>query len=223
MTDLLIVDDDLAIRKGLGALFGAEGYAVRTARDGAEALRKFAEKRPDIIILDVDMPKLNGFSTLTEIRRQDPFLPVLILSAHAGESNTVRGLDIGADDFIAKDTPESVLLARVRRAATRALERPQSPLSTLTLGKVRVDFATLEVKGGGGEALTRTEADILRLLASDPDRCFTFDEIISSLRGSGFACEDGMLYVHVSNLRRKLGPAGESIFCRRRFGYRLVI
>jgi len=223
MTDLLLVDDELAVRKGLGETLRGEGYSVRLARDGAEALSKIAEKRPDVVLLDVAMPKLNGFSTLTRIREIAPTLPVLFLTAHAEEVNEVRGLDVGADDFLSKDVKPTVLCARLRRAVERARETSPSAAMTLQIGKVRVEFSTFEVIGGSGEPLTRTEADILKLLSSDPDRYFTFDEIIEALRGTGFACEDGMLYSHVYNLRRKLGPAADAVVCRRRFGYRLVL
>lgn len=221
MTDLLLVDDDRIIRQRYAELFQSEGYSVRTARNGEEALKRFAERRPDVVVLDVAMPRLNGFAVCSEIRRLDASVPVLFLTAHALETNEVRGLDTGADDFLAKDVSESVLLARVRRAVGRA-NAEVSPESVLTLGTVSVNLSTFKISGGAEEELTRTEADILLLLSTDAERYFSPDELIAALRGQGFACEDSMLYTHISNLRRKLGPAGDAIVSRRGFGYRLV-
>ena len=226
-TEILIADDERAFREGLRALLASEGFAVRTARSGAEAVRKFSERRPDLVILDVMMPKTNGFVACEEIRKLDRRVPVVFLTAKDAESDQVRALGLGADDYVSKSAPESLLLARVRRAEVRSRELSGSPPGGadrfVRLGKTSVDMTTLEVSVDDRPAgrLTKTEADILRILHANRGRRILTEALISALRGEGFACEDSMLYVHVSNLRRKLGPAAALISSTRGSGYRL--
>lgn len=228
MAEILIVDDERVLREGLKAMLAGEGFAVRTARDGADALKRISEKTPDLVLLDVMMPKMNGFRTCEEIRRNHPTLPVIFLTAKDSETDQVRGIGLGADDYISKDAGEPVLLARINRALARAAtfgapmaERKGHPIR---LGKLHVDLNSLSAVGPGGEIirLSKTEVDILKILDSDRGRFFTLDRIISELRGRGFACEDSLVYVNISRLRRKLGPVGELISCNRSAGYCLL-
>ena len=227
-TEILVADDERAFREGLRALLASEGFSVRTARSGAEAVRKFSERRPDLVILDVMMPKTNGFIACEEIRKLDRRVPVVFLTAKDAESDQVRALGLGADDYVSKSAPESLLLARVRRAVTRSRELSGSVLDgagrCIVLGKTSVDMTTLEVSVDESPAgrLTKTEADILRILHANRGRRILTDALISALRGKGFACEDAMLYVHVSNLRRKLGPAASLLSNSRSAGYCLA-
>ena len=225
MAEILIADDDRLIREGMKALFAGEGFSVRTARDGEDALKKFAESRPDLVLLDVMMPKANGFKACEEIRRLDRLVPIVFLTAKDSEADEVRGIGLGADDYVSKTAGEAVLVARVRRALERAaaIDADVSPPRVLKLGAVTVDFDRLTVSGPGADGrLTRTEADILQLLALRAGSPMTGDELIAALRGEGYACEDGMVYTHVSNLRRKLGPAACLLANDRSSGYRLV-
>lgn len=228
MAEILIVDDERVLREGLKAMLAGEGHRVRTARDGEDALRKISEGTPDLVLLDVMMPRMNGFRACEEIRRNDRTMPILFLTAKDSEADQVRGIGLGADDYISKDAGEAVLLARV----ARALERAESFGETLSrrearpirLGKVCVDLKTLAVTESGRETarLTKTEADILRLLDSNRGGYFSVERMIADLRGQGFACEDSMLYSHVSRLRRKLGVAGDLIHSSRHAGYCLA-
>ena len=152
----------------------------------------------------------------------------LVLTAKDSETDQVRGIGLGADDYISKDAGEPVLLARINRALARAAtfgapvaERKGHPIR---LGKLHVDLNSLSAVGPGGEIirLSKTEVDILKILDSDRGRFFTLDRIISELRGRGFACEDSLVYVNISRLRRKLGPVGELISCNRSAGYCLL-
>ena len=228
MAEILIVDDERVLREGLKATLTGEGFAVRTARDGEDALRKLSERAPDLVLLDVMMPKMNGFRTCEEIRKADRSVPIIFLTAKDSEADQVRGLGLGADDYISKDAGETVLLARINRALARtasfneiAAKREAQPIR---LGKVRVDPKSLSVSDPSGEIarLTKTEVDILRLLDSERGAFFSVERLISELRGQGFACEDSMLYSHISHLRRKLGPAGDLISSNRRAGYCLA-
>ena len=229
MAEILVVDDELAVRRGVKALLQGEGYGVRTAKSGADALAVLAERRPDLVLLDVMMPGMNGFRVCEEIRKGDRLLPVVFLTAASSEADQVRAMGLGGDDYIAKSAPPSVLLARVGRALARGADvassiSRRSP-DVVRLGRVSVDMRSLAVADGAGasEFLTRTEADILAMLFARRGECVSHDELVEGLRGEGFACEDSMIYSHVSRLRRKLGPAGQLIVSARGAGYRLGV
>ena len=226
--EILIVDDERAIREGLRGILLGEGFEVRTAHDGGDALRKIAERRPDLVLLDVMMPKVNGFRCCEEIRKGDALLPVVFLTAKDSDADQVRGIGLGADDYVSKEADGSVLLARINRALARA-DDVRSALKgrlgqPIRLGSVAVDVRALSVSDKGVEiaSMTRTEADILALLDSERGRYFTLDEIVAGLRGEGFVCSDSVVYSHISNLRKKLGRAGDMISSGRGAGYALV-
>ena len=228
MAEILVVDDERVLRDGIKAILSGEGHAVRTARDGDEALRKIAEKRPDLVLLDVMMPKMNGFRCCEKIRETDGLLPVVFLTAKDAEADQVRGIGLGADDFVSKSASDTVLLARINRALERAKafgEAARRASGTMiALGAVSVDLKTLAVMEKGREIarLTRSESDILKILNSQRGALIVPDDIITELRGNGFACEDTMLYMHISNLRKKLGAASGLIVNRRGVGYGLA-
>ena len=225
MAEILVVDDERVLRDGIKAVLSGEGFEVRTARDGDEALRKIAEKRPDLVLLDVMMPKMNGFRCCEKIRATDRILPVIFLTAKDAEADQVRGIGLGADDFVSKSASDAVLLARINRALERssafgaAARRASGTM--IALGGVSVDMKTFIVMEKGREIarLTKTEADILKLLDAHRGELVVQDDIITDLRGNGFACEDTMLYVHICNLRRKLGSASSKIVNKRGVGY----
>lgn len=223
MAEILIVDDERVLREGLKATLAGEGHHVRTARDGEDALRKISERAPDLVLLDVMMPKMNGFRACEEIRKADRTVPVIFLTAKDSEADQVRGIGLGADDYVSKAASDAVLLARIRRALERT-EAFDASSSVLCLGKVRVNLDTQVVSEGTRESrMTRTECDLLRFLATEPGRFFTKDEIVVALRGRGFACEDTLVYSHVHNVRQKLGSAADCLVCDRVSGYKLVI
>jgi len=226
VAEILVVDDELAVRRGIKALLQGEGYCVRTAKSGADALAIVAERRPDLVLLDIMMPGMNGFRVCEEIRRGDRLLPIVFLTAATSEADQVRGMGLGGDDYIAKSAPSSLLLARVGRAIARGADvaagLARKTPEVVRLGDISVDMRSLVVTGGGGtECLTRTEADILATLFARRGEYVSLDELIECLRGEGFACEDSMIYSHVSRLRRKLGPAGHLIVSARGSGYAL--
>ena len=227
MTEILIVDDERTIRRGLKMTLQGEGYEVRTARDGEEALKKIAEKQPDLVLLDVMMPRMNGFRCCEEIRKTDPLLPIIFLTAKDSEADQVRGIGLGGDDYVSKETGDALLLACIRRALERAKTMGERVVkgteSKIRLGKVTIDLKAFSVTENGKEIalLTRTEAGLMRILNSQRGEMIVPDDIITELRGNGFACEDGMLYTHIGNLRKKLGPASDMIVNTRSVGYGL--
>ena len=227
MAEILIVDDERAIREGLKMTLSSEGFAVRMARDGDDALKKIGEHKPDLVLLDVMIPRMNGFATCESIRKADKLLPVIFLTAKDSEADQVRGIGLGADDYISKDCGDAMMLARIKRALARSSAIGESVRGasgeTIALGVVSVDLKTFAVTEKGEEIarLTKTEADILKLLDSQRGKLVVQDDIITDLRGNGFACEDTMLYVHICNLRRKLGSASSKIVNKRGVGYGL--
>lgn len=181
--EIFVVDDELAIRKGLAAMLEGAGYSVRTARDGIAALGAIRARRPDLVLLDVMMPLMDGFAVCERIRQFDRDLPIVFLTAKDADEDQVRGLEVGADDFVSKSVNDTVLLVRIRKTLERARR---------LLGNTAPD------------GLTKTEADIFRLLASEKGRYFSAMEIFSAIRGEGCVPSDGNLRAHVSRLRRKL-------------------
>lgn len=220
--EVLIAEDEPSARRGFRALFEGEGYAVRTARDGEDALAKFNERRPDAVLLDVMMPKMNGIAACAEIRKSDSLVPILFFTAMPSDVGAVRALGLGADDYIDKAKSPEELLARVAAVLRRASSaRPRADV--LSLGGVTVDFATMTAYGEGvSEELTKSESLFLRLLASERGKCFSFDEIFAALRGEGYVGDDNAVRCIAKRLKTKLGRAGELIANARGIGYKLV-
>ncbi len=221
--EILIAEDEPSARRGFRALFEGEGYAVRTARDGVEAVAKFLERRPDAVLLDVMMPKMNGIAACEAIRKSDALVPVLFFTAMPSDVGAVRALGLGADDYIDKAKSPEELLARVAATLRRASAVAKTRADALALGGVTVDFAAMTASGDGvSSELTKSEAFFLRLLASERGRCFSFDEIFSALRGEGYIGDDNAVRCIAKRLKAKLGRAGELISNTRGVGYRLV-
>ena len=220
--EVLIAEDEPSARRGFRALFEGEGYIVRTARDGEDALAKFNERRPDAVLLDVMMPKMNGIAACAEIRKSDSLVPILFFTAMPSDVGAVRALGLGADDYIDKAKSPEELLARVAAVLRRASSaRPRADV--LSLGGVTVDFATMTAYGEGvSEELTKSESLFLRLLASERGKCFSFDEIFAALRGEGYVGDDNAVRCIAKRLKTKLGRAGELIANARGVGYKLV-
>lgn len=224
--EILLVDDDRMARKVFGDVFRDDGFAVRTARNGEEAIAAIAERRPDVVVLDMMMPKMNGIDTCRAVRERDATLPILFLSCVPDDTKKLRAYDSGADDYIEKDINQDVLLAKiraaVRRTANASVERRRN--GVLRLGAVEVDLRSGEVScpGRSSSRLTRTERDLLKALAEERGRTLSRDELIAAIRGEGFACEDSMLYTHILNLRKKLGQAAGLLTSARGIGYSLL-
>ena len=200
MAEILIVDDERMIRAGLARLLSGAGFSVREARDGKSALAAVAERRPDLVLLDIMMPGMDGFKVCEKLLAADRDLPVVFLTAKDSESDQVRGLEVGADDFLSKTVGEEVLLARVRKALARVKRLAAAPAPS---------------------EMTKTEADIYRLLSSARGKWFSYREIFDSIRGEGYYGDEGAIRSHVSRLREKL-PSGELIDSKRGRGYALI-
>lgn len=227
MAKILLVDDEKTLfRDGMEAVLKAEGYEVVVARDGIDGVKRFAAERPDLVLLDVEMPRKNGFAACGEIREIDAKVPILFLTNRDSEVDQVRGLGLGADDYIAKDAGASVIIARIRCALARSDRTgiSREKMAKLDLGDVVIDFnqGAICFPDGTEEHLTATEMALLSVLVDHQDILLSPDEIIAVLRGAGYACEDSLLYTHLSRLRRKLGAAASHIVNVHGSGYRFV-
>ena len=221
---ILVVDDERVVREGLKMALEAAGYRVSLARNGEECLSRFADVRPHLVILDIMMPKMDGFETCIELRRRDSQVPIVFLTGKDAAADEVHALSIGADDFVSKGDDPVVLLARIRRALNRAAEFDSSVPPVFTLGKVTVDLSRpVVIDGARTVRLTRTQADILRLLMSAPGHVLSKDEMLESLRGVGYSCTDGVVYTHIYKLRERLGRAASCLDCKNSVGYRLIV
>lgn len=201
MQEILIVDDESVIREGLEVLFASSGYCTRTVSNGNAALTAIADKCPDVVLLDVMMPGMDGYTVCGRIRAKERDLPIVFLTAKDSDADQIRGLDLGADDYLSKTASPGLILARVRRTLARNRQ-----------------FRNLAVPSD----LTRTEASIYRLLKDGRGRLFSYREIFASICGEGYYADEGAIRSHVSRLRVKLASLGETIESRRGRGYRLV-
>ncbi|MCR5880575.1 response regulator transcription factor [Phenylobacterium sp. J367] len=222
---VLVVDDDPHIRQLLAFALEKAGLATREAEDGEAALSAIAEVPPDLVVLDINMPKLNGLDVCRKIRAQGD-LPILFLSSRDDEIDRVLGIELGGDDYVVKPFSPREVVARVqailRRARGPALRVETAGL--MTHGRLTLDPESWTARWGAEEApLTVTEFTILRTLMGAPSRVFTRDAIIDRLHGPGFAITDRTIDSHVRNLRGKFATLGghDVIETRAGVGYRL--
>lgn len=200
---ILVVDDQSSVRTLLKDYLSSQGYRVVTANDGQEALFVARHEHPNLVLLDVMMPKMDGYQFLSAFRRENQ-VPVIVLSAKEEETDTVLGLELGADDYVIKPFRMRELLARVR-AALRRVETPVEPASLLRVGELVLDRAAHSVKVGEKEAnLTALEFDLLEILMATPGRVFSRTELVDRLYESGFTGLESTLNVHIRNLRLKI-------------------
>ena len=216
--EILVADDDRTVRRGVSGILADAGYAVREAKNGAEALRLFGESRPDLVLLDVMMPKSDGFAVCAAIRETDPSVPVLFLSALGDEESQLKGFGYGADDYILKTLPASLLLARVEAALRRS--RVDEPSGDFGFGEWRVDAAKLSMRRSTGETaqLYAREVAFMRLLVSRKGEVLSRDWLLAKLC-SGADVSDNLLSVIVHDLRGKLAAEGRAIRAVRGVGY----
>jgi len=200
---VLVVDDEQAIRRYLRASLSAHGYELYEAATGQEALELAPIARPDLMILDLGLPDLDGVD-VTRSLREWTRIPIVILSVRSQESDKVAALDAGADDYITKPFGAGELLARIRVALRHT--NPAEAASAFTVGDLRVDLSRRSVRvRDQGVQLTPTEYDLLKLLIRNADRVLTHRQIIREVWG-GLSYDDELhlLRVNISNLRRKL-------------------
>jgi two-component system, OmpR family, response regulator MprA len=222
-TKVLIVDDEPAVRDALRRSLAFEGYETALAVDGLEALEKTASYEPDLILLDVLMPRMDGLTAARRLRAAGQRVPILMLTARDTVGDRVTGLDAGADDYLVKPFELDELLARIRallRRTSYAQEQAGAIADVdfgsgahglLTFGDLRMDLATREVtRGVRTVELTRTEYTLLEMFLSHPRQVLTREQILKSVWGFDFEPSSNSLDVYVMYLRRKTEAGGES-------------
>jgi two-component system, OmpR family, response regulator MprA len=206
---ILVVDDDRAVRESLRRSLSFNGYSVALAQDGLEALDLIASDRPDALVLDVMMPKLDGLEVCRQLRSTGDDLPILVLTARDSVSERVAGLDAGADDYLPKPFALEELLARMR-ALLRRTTPDDGESSVMTFADLSLDPVTREVTRGQRQiSLTRTEFALLEMLIANPRRVLTRSRILEEVWGFDFPTSGNALEVYVGYLLRKTEAEGE--------------
>ena len=222
-SDILVIDDEVQIRRLLRITLEAAGYKVRDAENGALGLNEAAVQRPDAIVLDLRLPDLSGLDVLRRLREWS-HIPVLILSVRGDEANKIAALDAGADDYLTKPFGGGELLARLRVLLRRA--QPVGEVSIASFGDIEVDFAKRSVTRAGAEVhLTAKEYALLRLLLQHRGKVVTHRQLLRDVWGPQHENDTHYLRVHMANLRKKIEPsAGSPSYVKTEsgIGYRLV-
>lgn len=204
MSHILVVEDDPAILRGLADNLRFESYEVLTASDGEEGYRLIREKNPDLIILDLMLPKLSGYELCRKVRAEGVTIPILMLTARGEEADRVLGLDLGADDYVSKPFSVRELLARVR-ALLRRTQPSQAAPDELHFEDVLVDFRRyVASKAGKPLEMTRKEFGILRLLAARPGEVLSRDELLNEVWGYENYPTTRTVDNHIASLRAKI-------------------
>lgn len=225
MAVILVVDDEEPIQELIRFNLEKEGYQVVTAYDGAEALKSVAEKHPDLVVLDIMLPGLNGLEVCKALRQDPKFrdLPVIMLTAKGEEIDKVIGLEIGADDYITKPFSHRELLARIRARLRRM--KPVEDDKEIIHGELRIDLNRFRVLVRGEEVeLTPKEFELLKVLSAHPGKVYSRDELLERVWGYEYAGDTRTVDVHVRHLRQKIekDPSSpEYIETLRGIGYRL--
>lgn len=197
---VLIVDDDPALAEMLGIVLQGEGYDVRHCLDGTGALSMFRDSKPDLILLDVMLPGMNGVEVCRRIREESD-VPIIMLTARTDTVDVVNGLEAGADDYVSKPFKPAELLARVRARLRRGDDAPE----TVTIGDLKIDLAAHSVmRGTENISLTPLEFDLLLALARKPWQVFSREVLLEQVWGYRHAADTRLVNVHVQRLRSKI-------------------
>ncbi len=207
---VLVVDDDKAVRESLRRSLEFNGYEVVLAADGAEALAGIAAAAPDVVVMDVMMPRLDGLETTRALRTAGNDLPILVLTARDAVGDRVEGLDAGADDYLTKPFALQELLARLRALLRRVVPREDVADEVLSFSDLSMDVGTREVRRGARVIeLTRTEFALLEMFLRRPRRVLERSFILEEVWGYDFPTTANSLEVYVGYLRRKTEAEGE--------------
>ncbi|MFP3991580.1 response regulator transcription factor [Streptomyces sp. E11-3] len=212
---ILIVDDEPAVREALQRSLAFEGYSTETAADGLEALDKATAYAPDLVVLDIQMPRMDGLTAARRLRATGSTTPILMLTARDTVGDRVTGLDAGADDYLVKPFELDELFARIRALLRRSsyaatVSADQIDDDVLTFADLRMNLATREVvRGTRPVELTRTEFTLLEMFLAHPRQVLTREQILKSVWGFDFEPSSNSLDVYVMYLRRKTEAGGE--------------
>jgi len=222
---ILVVDDEPGILRAVQTNLGRHDFRVETASTGREALEAYARVRPDLVLLDLGLPDMDGLDIIRAIRERAN-TPIVVLSSREAERDKVTALDLGADDYVTKPFGINELLARVRVAMRHAAHPDSGTEPVMRFDDLVVDLERRRVVVGGNEVrLTPTEWDLVKLLTSHPDKVLTDRMITEAVWGASYAAQAHSLHVYVARLRKKLDTgdaARRRILTEPGVGYRLV-
>jgi two-component system KDP operon response regulator KdpE len=221
---VLVVDDEASIRRFLRVTLTSQSYVVLEATSGKEALARVTEDKPDIIILDLGLPDIDGIE-VTHLLREWTRMPIIILSVRGAENDKIAALNAGADDYLTKPFGVGELLARLRAALRRTAKTPDDPV--FTSGNLKVDLSKRSVTLSNNEiSLTPNEYGLLRMLVIHAGKVLTHRHLLREVWGVEYGDEFHMLHVNISNLRRKIEPdpaRPQLIITEPGVGYRLKV
>ena len=222
MTRILVVDDEASIVELEKLYLGREGYLVEGAASGRDALARFNAFNPDLIVLDIMLPDMDGLEVCRQIRAKSD-VPILMLSAHREDIDRIVGLELGADDYLTKPFNPHELLARVKAILRRSRAEP-SQAQNIILGKMSIDLARYEVSVGGNQVSLRAkEFALLVVFAQNPGIVLSRERLLTQVWGYDFYGETRTVDVHVNHLRDKLAGSGVDIETLRGTGYKLTV
>ena len=198
---ILVVDDDTALAEMIGIVLRAEGFEPSFCADGAAAVEAFHASKPDLVLLDLMLPGMNGIEVCARIREESG-VPIIMLTAKSDTADVVKGLESGADDYVVKPFNPKELVARVR---TRLRPSPESATGSLQVGDLTLDVAGHEVRRGESKiSLTPLEFELLLALAMKPQQVFTREMLLEQVWGSHYKADTRLVNVHVQRLRAKV-------------------
>jgi len=202
---ILVVEDERPIAQIAKDYLEHAGFAVITSGDGVEALTFVRDRRPDLVVLDLGLPRLDGIEVARRLR-QESDIPIIMLTARVDEADRLKGLDVGADDYITKPFSPRELVARVR-AVLRRVDPNVSRQKVLQRGNLVIDISRMQVtRDGAAIELTQTEVQLLSALARRPGRILTRSQLLDAVRGSDVDSFERAIDTHIKNIRRKLEP-----------------
>jgi DNA-binding response OmpR family regulator len=223
---ILVVEDDPSILRGLQLNLGMEGYLVRSAMDGEAGLAMALSEHPDLVLVDVMLPKLGGLQLIRALRATDPDIPIVVISAKGGESDKIAGLDVGADDYVVKPFSLPELLARIAAALRRPRARGETGAGRTTrrFGEAEVDLAARRlVVRGAAVTLTAREFDLLAFFVQHPGRVYSREQLMQAVWGAHYVGTARTVDNFVARLRNHIGDDAENprhLETVRGFGYR---
>jgi len=224
---LLLVDDDALLRRSLGFNLERAGYKVHAVATAEDALAWLRINQPDLVLLDITLPEMDGLEALRIVRREWPSLPIILLTARRRELDEILGLELGADDYVTKPFDVDVLIAHIKAVLRRAESPPQSiSLSSITIGDLTLDPQTRQATLQGTPlALSPREFDVLYVLASHSPNVVSTEDLLAQVWGSEFEGQPQVVYVHIRWLREKIEAEPNNpkrILTVRGIGYRYV-
>jgi DNA-binding response OmpR family regulator len=203
---VLVVDDELEIVRVVRSYLEKSGFQVVTASNGKEALFAARHEKPDLVVLDLQMPEMDGLEFTRAVRSEQPHVAIIMLTARVEEMDRILGLELGADDYVTKPFSPGELVARVRAVLRRSQAAPP-PAEVLRVGDLVLDHGRREVKLAGRVVnLTPTEFDLLAVLMGAPGRAFSRSDLLEAVQGVAFEAYERTVDAHIKNVRRKLEP-----------------